>query len=268
MKRRLLSLILCGLMLLGGCGRQAVQEEIWELEEKNVATFSDGETVDRWRGYFENGLQEPWSVYELADGTVLLTEDDVVSVESDTAGYGSLTEEVQAAVSAWYQGEGKYYDLSALLSASYTRWQEQGESFVPGRVGQSTASTATSGSVIYFTTTVEQAVDPENGQQLRYSAAFDRATGQRLDLWTLFTVPEADARMALAAAAGDDPAVQETLAAAIDPVHVIFFEDRLEVEFPAGSLEGLDTAYILVVDYAQLDGVLTSNALPGGAERS
>ena len=104
MKRRLLSLILCGLMLLGGCGRQAVQEEIWELEEKNVATFSDGETVDRWRGYFENGLQEPWSVYELADGTVLLTEDDVVSVESDTAGYGSLTEEVQAAVSAWYQG--------------------------------------------------------------------------------------------------------------------------------------------------------------------
>ena len=122
MKRRLLSLILCGLMLLGGCGRQAVQEEIWELEEKNVATFSDGETVDRWRGYFENGLQEPWSVYELADGTVLLTEDDVVSVESDTAGYGSLTEEVQAAVSAWYQGEGKYYDLSALLSASYTRW--------------------------------------------------------------------------------------------------------------------------------------------------
>ena len=247
MKRRLLSLILCGLMLLGGCGRQAVQEEIWELEEKNVATFSDGETVDRWRGYFENGLQEPWSVYELADGTVLLTEDDVVSVESDTAGYGSLTEEVQAAVSAWYQGEGKYYDLSALLSASYTRWQEQGESFVPGRVGQSTASTATSGSVIYFTTTVEQAVDPENGQQLR---------------------PEADARMALAAAAGDDPAVQETLAAAIDPVHVIFFEDRLEVEFPAGSLEGLDTAYILVVDYAQLDGVLASSALPGGAERS
>ena len=108
----------------------------------------------------------------------------------------------------------------------------------------------------------------ENGQQLRYSAAFDRATGQRLDLWTLFTVPEADARMALAAAAGDDPAVQETLAAAIDPVHVIFFEDRLEVEFPAGSLEGLDTAYILVVDYAQLDGVLASSALPGGAERS
>ena len=90
----------------------------------------------------------------------------------------------------------------------------------------------------------------------------------RLDLWTLFTVPEADARMALAAAAGDDPAVQETLAAAIDPVHVIFFEDRLEVEFPAGSLEGLDTTYILVVDYAQLDGVLASSALPGGAERS
>ena len=40
------------------------------------------------------------------------------------------------------------------------------------------------------------------------------------------------------------------------------------MEFPAGSLEGLDTAYILVVDYAQLDGVLASSALPGGAERS
>ena len=50
MKQRLIPLALCGLMLLAGCRRTAVQEEIWELEQENVVSFTDGETVDRWRG--------------------------------------------------------------------------------------------------------------------------------------------------------------------------------------------------------------------------
>ena len=33
MKKRLMSLALCGLFLLAGCQSQAVQEEIWELEQ-------------------------------------------------------------------------------------------------------------------------------------------------------------------------------------------------------------------------------------------
>ncbi len=262
MKQRLIPLALCGLMLLAGCRRTAVQEEIWELEQENVVSFTDGETVDRWRGY-QNGVRESWSVYELSDGTSILLEDDLSGPEGD-AGYSALSEEVQAAVSAWYQSTGKRYDLPALLQAAYTCCKEQGkEQFQPGRVTQTIASTASNEQIICFVTSVDQAADPAQGETLRYSAFFDRASGQRLELWSLFTQPEAIVRQTLAAAASDDPVVQERLAAAIDPEHVMFLSDHLEVDFPAGAFEGQSSSYTLSVDYTQLAGVLDSRAMPG-----
>ena len=268
MKERVLSLALCGLLLLTGCQNETVQEEIWELEAEDAAVFADGEAADRWRGY-QNGLREPWVLYELSDGTVLLQENDTGGPEGSAA-YAALSEDVQAAVSAWYQGEGARYDLTALLQACYDRYQAVGsEAFEPGLVAQTAAATAASEKAVYLVTTVEQAVDPAAGEMLRYGTAFDRATGQRLEVWSLFTKPEAEARLALAAAAGDDPDIQARLAEAIDPQHILFFEDRLEIDFPAGAFEGLDTGYILSVDYARLDGVLDPSALPGrGGSRS
>ena len=262
MKERVLSLALCGLLLLTGCQNETVQEEIWELEAEDAAVFADGEAADRWRGY-QNGLREPWVLYELSDGTVLLQENDIGGPEGSAA-YAALSENVQAAVSAWYQGEGARYDLTALLQACYDRYQAVGsEAFGPGLVAQTAAATAASEKAVYLVTTVEQAVDPAAGEMLRYGTAFDRATGQRLEVWSLFTKPEAEVRLALAAAAGDDPDIQARLAEAIDPQHILFFEDRLEIDFPAGAFEGLDTGYILSVDYDQLDGVLDPSALPG-----
>ena len=260
MNHRVLSLALCGLALLAGCQAPAVQEEIWELEEKAVAAFPDGETADRWRGY-QDGLREPWAVYELSDGTVLLLEDDPAGPVG-SALYASLPEEVQAAVTAWLAEQGCRYDLPALLGECYARWQQGAGQFEPGRVGQSTSATAAGEGVVYFTTTVDQAADPAAGVSLRWGAAFDRATGQRLALWELFTAPEEQVRLALAAAAGDDPAIRQRLADAIDPERVLFFADHLEVEFPAGVFDGLDSAYILSVDYAALDGLLAARARP------
>ena len=186
MKKRLMSLALCGLFLLAGCQNQAVQEEIWELEQDDVIVFADGEAADRWRGY-QNGLREPWALYELSDGTVLLQENDLSGPEGSAA-FAALSEEVQAAVSAWYQGEGARYDLTALLEECYARYQEQGgENYQPGLVAQTASATAASEDVVYLTTLVEQAADPAAGQTLRYGAAFDRASGQRLEVWSLFT---------------------------------------------------------------------------------
>ena len=262
MKRRLVSLALCGMMLLTGCQPTAVQEEIWELEQENVVSFTDGETVDCWRGY-QNGVRESWAVYELSDGTVILLEDDPTGPESDD-GYKALGEDVQAAVSAWYESTGKRYDLHPLLQAAYTRCkEEEKEQFQPGRVTQSIASTASNDAVICFATTVNEAIDPDQAQTVRYSAFFDRASGQRLELWSFFSQPEAAVRQAMAAAASTDPAVQERLAAAIDPEHVILLPDHLEVDFPAGAFEGQSSSYTLSVDYTQLAGLLDSRSMPG-----
>ena len=85
MKERVLSLALCGLCLLSGCqAGEAVQEEIWELEEEDAAVFADGQAADRWRGY-QDGWREPWVLYQLADGTVLLQEDDIAGPEGSAA---------------------------------------------------------------------------------------------------------------------------------------------------------------------------------------
>ena len=225
MKKRLMSLALCGLFLLAGCQNQAVQEEIWELEQDDVIVFADGEAADRWRGY-QNGLREPWALYELSDGTVLLQENDLSGPEGSAA-FAALSEEVQAAVSAWYQGEGARYDLTALLEECYARYQEQGgENYQPGLVADASED----------------------------------------EVWSLFTRPEAEVRLALAAAAGDDPEVQQRLAGAIDPGHILFYGDRLEIDFPAGAFAGLDTTYTLTVEYARLEGILDPWALPGGQE--
>lgn len=263
MKERVLSLALCGLCLLNGCqAGEAVQEEIWELEEENAAVFADGQAADRWRGY-QDGVREPWVVYQLADGTVLLEEDDIAGPEGSAA-YAALPEQVQAAVSAWYQGEGRQYDLTALLEACYARYGAEGETYQPGRVTQWAAATAASEEVVYLTTTVDLALDPAQGQSLRTGAAFDRATGQRLELWSLFAAPEAEVRQALAAAAGEDPAIQARLAEAIDPARVLFYAEHLEIDFPAGTFPEQDAGSTLSVDYAALDGLLTARALPGG----
>ena len=71
-------------------------------------------------------------------------------------------------------------------------------------------------------------------------------------------------RQALAAAAGEDPAIQARLAEAIDPARVLFYAEHLEIDFPAGTFPEQDAGSTLLVDYAALDGLLTARALPGG----
>ena len=78
------------------------------------------------------------------------------------------------------------------------------------------------------------------------------------------TVEDLDTGRALSAAAGDDPEVQQRLADAIAPGHILFYGDRLEIDFPAGAFAGLDATYTLTVEYARLEGILDPRALPGG----
>ncbi len=258
----LLSLALCGMLLLSGCESGAVpmQEEVWEMEAESVVTFPDGTAVDRWRGYLD-GVRESAAYYELSDGTVLLIENDTIGPEADP-GYAGLNEAAQAAVSAWQAEQGVRYDIAALLAQAYERWQAQGVDYRPGRAAQETALTAAGEGAVYFTTTVTQAADPAQAETLRFGAAFDPETGERLDFWALFTRPEAAVREALAAAAGVEELPQ--LAALIEPERVLFYPEHLEIELPAGAAEG-QGGYTIALDYDVIDGLLAPWAEPGAA---
>ena len=55
---------------------------------------------------------------------------------------------------------------------------------------------------------------------------------------------------------------QARLAAAIEPEHIVFYSEHLEIDFPAGTFGELDSSYTLSVDYSALAGVLDARAVP------
>lgn len=262
MNRTALIALFFALVLLVGCADVPEQEEVWEMEQESVAVFSDGETVDLWRAR-KGELRGSVAWYVLSDGTVLLLEDDAAGPENP----GFLSEGAWAAIESGYRTVGLRYDIKALLDQAYTAYrncQAEGWEYEPGRVGQSTALTASNEKVVWFCTTVNLTLDPANGQETRLTAVFDRETGEPLEIWSLFTAGETEVRAKLAAIG--EEGFRAELAAALDPERIVFYPEYLEVHFPAGTVAGQTQERILQWDYDQLGGLLQPWAVPEGTE--
>ena len=98
MGKRLLTLLLCG-VLLCGCGMKPEEPEPDVLLAEKAVTFADGETASLWQApHFGS------RIYRLADGTELLRCSDPLPVSNVSvgglAGYDGLSEPVQQAVLA------------------------------------------------------------------------------------------------------------------------------------------------------------------------
>ena len=125
---------------------------------------------------------------------------------------------------------------------------------------------ATSERVLYFCTEffVTDAVISENslvGTTYMFGDAFDRETGERLDIWSLFTVPEDEARSILAAAAGGEDAAG--IAGKLGPDNIIVYDTNITLFFPPEAISGSDTPTLYIADLEELpDGLFQSWALP------
>lgn len=268
MRRTASALLLVGILLLFvGCMRIKQSEEVLELEGQGIYTLSGGEAVDRWRGYLvvqgsEVHLPENEVRYCLSDGTQLLTEQDPAGPHLPE----DLEEAAQAAIPAYYQQQGRLYDLQDLLEAANAEYQSAPEAFQPWYVSQDTTLTARSEKAVWCLTEVMLPLGGAEMTSLQAGAVFDSASGEKLELWSLFRVPEQQAREALLADVRQEDPLRAEMLEVMTPEMVTFYPDYAEVFFPLGSLAGEQTPVVVSVSMEELTAVLRSWAVPQAGE--
>jgi hypothetical protein len=108
-------------------------------------------------------------------------------------------------------------------------------------------------------------------------AAFDRKTGEVLNVWDLFSSSENKGKEQVLDAAqitvgGDglldrfipikDTTLVSEMEKALKDEYIIFFPDNLQICFPQGTLPSKEYSYILRIDYSALDGIIQEWAIP------
>jgi len=224
--------------------------QIEEILQPEALTLADGTKIDVWRqpssASYQEGEQEilwemppVWPEYVYVMGTESLND---------------VSETAREEIVAFYRERGLLYDLDAELEkahAEYKAHQPGEEKFQARVVGQEISPTAGAPGVIYFLTQINL---PQEGTaystSLRLGEAFDRQTGQKLEVEDLFTCsPEEVLEKILEMSALGDPALAEEMRAAFDQANLVFFNDNLEVSFPAGSLPSQEYMYIVGLEY-------------------
>lgn len=170
-------------------------------------------------------------------------------------------------MAVWYREQGTLYDVEEELERIWaTEGVDAGERHY--LVNQETDLTAASPRVLYFQTSVMiPFFSGEEGgpaiEQYEQNAAFDRETGEKLDIWFLFAVPEEEARAALVDRMADgDSVLRMEMQAALRPEYITFHSDRLDITFPRGTLPSQEHSAGWGLDYQELDGLLQPWAIP------
>lgn len=221
--------------------------------KRNARALRDGTAVDVMEGDSYGGRR----TYRLPDGTELLRVDDnggpenhyVMSLES----FDDLSPRAQEKVRAYYENQGPLYDEGEELEKSCAAYRELGEAFTCDWIEQDTTPTASNDKIMYFVTSLR--LPQEYGGRVSYEqqsgGAFDRETGEKLDNWDLFAVPEAEVRRRLPELCGwvDERSLREAMSEALDPDWFVFFPECVSVDFPPGTLPGEENGYFISLDY-------------------
>lgn len=230
----------------------------------DARTLSDGTALT------ERRMQFPFGVYyQLEDGTELLndrTHFPLGQMIGDEAEMDGLSPAAAQNIRDFYDQRGLLYDTDAMLERAYADYQSrEGKPFDNGYLVEQQAWRNASNDRLWFaSTTVQLPLSDGRGTELRLGEIFDRATGEPVSLWDLFTCPaeEASARL-VAAMALDDPVLEAELLAALRPEYVTCYEELLEVNYPLGTVPSMDAAFGVAVDYERLGASCT----PGRCRR-
>lgn len=248
------------LLTTTACGPQPPTEEPWTVVQEKAIVFSDGQYADLWKPEF--GI---WEEYRLPDGQVILQVQEPVGPDNSiTAGVESLNdlkEPARQTILDYYEKQGILYNLQAELKKAYEAYgksKETGEKFQAVTLNQTVSPTACGDEFIAFLTSVTVPAGIQEQEELRLGAVFDRNTGEKLDIWTLFSIPKEEAIENLLDIAGiKEPGLRNEIKAAIKPEYLLFFPENLEICFPKGTLNSQDTAYCLGFSYKELEDLLT-----------
>lgn len=247
--------------LRDGAGYIAGEIEIIGARREQGITLSDGTAVEIWDTAFF------YTNYILPDGTELLWENRPSGPQNvhvgGVEGFDQLSAPAREAVASYYAEQGLLYNVEEVLERAYADYRDGGEDFSAYLVEQSVSPSASNERLMYFTTTVFCSIDSGTAEETSLPAVFDRETGEKLDIWSLFAVPEAEARAALLDKMADGSDVPRTeLEAAFRPEYIRFYSSGLDVTFPRGTLPSQEYTTGGSFDYEELDGLLQPWAIP------
>lgn len=279
-KRLSAALMLLTAGILIGCGNSDKTEEVhsfavWEKTDEDAYTFADGVKAVKWKNEKENTQQYR---YRLEDGTDLLQTTCVLSPEeendSELSGFDGLEDEAKEKVRDYYQKQGVVYDLEQQLEdayADYLACVDSREHFTCHEVSQDVTESAENGTcmVILTAVTTPKKLHFDGGTTCNYQTAiFDRKSGETIDIWDLFTKPQAETKEELAkiCSVEDTTVSEQDVGPVMDQSQILLFQDYLEVWFPYGTWERQEFDKGFGFEYEKIEGLLYDWAVPAKKE--
>lgn len=209
------------------------------------------------------------TIYETADGTALLTEQNPVGPANVYVGglpaLDELPAQAQEKIIHYYENLGLLYDLDTEIEKIYQIYQatENKAEFQSTLLSQDVNQTAANERLIWYAAFVVQPVGSGSIHETRQGTAFDQETGEKVEFANLFTCSEQEIGAAILDAAGmPDTELRREMERAFRLEYMIFHSENLDVHFPVSSLPSQNTDYILGIEYEDLSGILQDWAIP------
>lgn len=250
---------------------EAYYIRVTAILRRNAAELADGAALDILDHGGISGV-----TYLLPDGTELLWVRGPSGPENCFVGglesLHDLSEPAQKRISAWYAERGLLYDEKAELEKAYAAWQKNSEDFQCPMVEQNVSPSASSERVMYFGTHLTLPLYQEEDVTactLALGEAFDRETGEYLELWDLFRCSPEEARQAIIDASLDwagSGGVRAGLEAAFTPERVVVGTGSLYMQFEPGVISEEPTGYAFDVDLSKLRDLMYGWAAPKRAD--
>lgn len=213
--------------------------------------LKDGTSLELWEGpYWQKNYKLDGQTIFLEDrpGGIFLPED--------------MEQALAAKLSARYDKLGRAYDLPKLLENAYSEWKSAPDKYgQPRKVIQETALAAQSEEVVYVQTYLELR-SSMGAEQLRMGEAFRKSSGEPVGAAELFSCSMDRLLDVLFEQNGIEEATAAELKAAFRPELLVFYPDALEIYWPAGSMTGQDSAFVLGADIEDLEGLIQPWAVP------
>ncbi len=239
---------------------------------RGAVALADGTVLDVLEDYFSSTNR----TYLLPDGAELLLVRGPSGPEHHYVGglesFDDLSEPAKEEVLAFYEARGALFDEGAELEKAYSDWKAKREDFRCHMVEQDVSPSASSRRVMYFGTHVTLPLDHGDSctsYTLSLGDAFDRETGEHLELWDLFCCSEAEARRAIIDAALDwseNDELRAEVESAFFPERVIVGNDGLSMDYEPGSMPSQEHGYFFSADLSKLKDLMYDWAVPGPTE--
>ena len=189
-------------------------------------------------------------------------DDPVSGIADGDEAFGTLSEKARKKILAYYAEQKPLYDEREELEKCYAEWKKLGEKYSVGYIQQNVWLKAYNEKVLYFETLA--ALPGGGNADISLGAAFDRESGEKLDFWQVFAVPEEEVCRRLAEWVYDESLWAE-MAEVLKPEWIVVSEEGLTVQFPAGTLPKYwDQAYRIWVGPEKVTeaGLLQPWAIP------